>query len=104
MARDHLQPDYDWLIAARLYGAAKRRVRSGGLPEADKVAGAAELRELAEGRGDHYRVQAQAVAELCRMAGADETLIPEWTAIGRERAEQARWPPFSWPGHTPGSR
>jgi hypothetical protein len=35
------------------------------------------------------------VAELCRMAGADEALIPQWIQEGRRRAEAAKLPPFS---------
>jgi hypothetical protein len=41
------------------------------------------------------RALGQAVAELCRMAGADESLIPQWTAEGRRRAEAAQHPPFT---------
>jgi hypothetical protein len=83
------------------------------------TAGAAELRELAAGRADllaeaaglalgtaalkrpEYIAQARAIAELCRLAGADESLIPQWVAEGRRRAEAARLPPFSRPGPAP---
>jgi hypothetical protein len=34
---------------------------------------------------------------LCRLAGADEDLIPQWIEIGRERAEEAGRSPFSQP-------
>jgi hypothetical protein len=36
--------------------------------------------------------QAQAVAELCRLAGADASLIPQWIEEGRRRAEARRVP------------
>ena len=39
------------------------------------------------------------MAELCRMAGADEALIPQWIDEGRCRAEAAQPPPFSRVGH-----
>jgi hypothetical protein len=116
MARDRLGPDRDRLLTARLTGVAYQHARWGGLDEAGKAAGAAELREAAdgradllaetaglalgtsEGRGPEYRAQAQAVAELCRRAGADETLIPQWAEEGRGRAASRRKPPFSDPG------
>jgi hypothetical protein len=81
--------------------------------EAQKAAGAAELREIAgsradllaevagiglgtaEGKGPEYLAQGQAVAELCRLAGAYEDLIPAWIEEGRRRAGAARRPPFS---------
>jgi len=96
-------------------GAAHRHARWGGLTEAEMAAGAAELREIAEqradllaevaglalgtseGKGEEYRAQAQAVAELCYLAGADEPLIPGWIEEGRRRAEIRRKPPFSDP-------
>jgi hypothetical protein len=122
MARDHRGSDPDRLIAARLAGAAQRHARWGGLTEAQKAAGAAELTEVAGGRsdllaqvaglalgtteskGDEYRARGQATAELCRLAGADEDLIPQWTEEGRRRAEAARLPPFSQPRPTPPRR
>ena len=118
MARDRLGPDRDRLLGGRLTSIAQRHARWGDLTEDDKAAGVTELRALAgdradllaeaaglalgtaEGKGDEYQAQAQAVAELCRLAGADETLIPQWTQIGRGRAEQAGWPPFARPGRT----
>jgi hypothetical protein len=41
------------------------------------------------------------VAELCRMAGADEALILQWIQEGRRRAGAAQLPPFSRPGRPP---
>jgi hypothetical protein len=90
--------------------------------EDEAAAGAAELRDVADGRADplaevagialgaaegmgaEYQGQAQAVAELCRLAGADEDLIPEWTEEGRRRAEARRLPPFSQWGRRPPRR
>jgi hypothetical protein len=55
----------------------------------------------AERKGPEYEARAQAVAELCRMAGAEEALIPQWTEEGRRRAEAAQLPPFSRPARAP---
>lgn len=38
---------------------------------------------------------AQCAARLCRQAGADEALIPQWADEGRRRAAAARLAPFS---------
>ena len=91
----------------------------GGLTEAQKAAGAAELRQIAGNRPDllaqtaglalgasddkgrEYQRQGQAVAQLCRLAVLDEALIPGWIEEGKRRAEAARPPPFSQPGRTP---
>jgi len=82
-------------------------------------AGTAELRDAAAGRtdllaeeagievgfaasqGEHDRARAEQVARLCRLADADESLIPRWAEVGRERAELAGKPPFSRPGRAP---
>jgi len=70
-----------------------------GLTPARKAAGGSELRELAdrpdllaevaglalgvaEGKGDEHHAQVQAVAELCRLAGADEDLVQQWVGEG----------------------
>ena len=68
-----------------------------------------ELRELAAGRADllaqvagifegasegrHDEPLARQAVTLCRLAGADDALIPQWTAEGRRRAQAARQPP-----------
>jgi hypothetical protein len=93
MARDHDQADSGRLLSAHLSGIALRHARWGGLTEAGKASGAAELPEVAGDRGDllaevaglalgsansrgpEYEARGQAVAEPCRMAGADEALI-----------------------------
>jgi hypothetical protein len=92
------------------------------MDEAQKAAGAAELQKVAgdradllaevagvslgtaESRGPEYAARAQAIAELCRLARADESLIPGWMEDGRRRAEAAKLPPFSQPGPAPGRR
>jgi hypothetical protein len=119
MAQDHYRADSGRLLNARLWGIALRHARWGGLTGAEKASGAAELREAADDRGDllaevaglalgsdesrgpEYEVRGQAVAELCRMAGADEALIPRWIEEGRRRAEAAKPPPFSRLGRAP---
>jgi hypothetical protein len=113
MARDRPGPARDRLLVARISGIAARRARWGALTGDEKAAGATELREIAgdcgdllaevaglslgasQGKGPEYAVRAQAVAELCRLAGADESLIPGWVEEGRRRAEAAKRPPFS---------
>jgi hypothetical protein len=105
MAHDRPGPDADRLLAARISGIAQRSARWGGLTEDEKAAGAAELREVAgdrpdllaqeaglslgsaEGKGPEYAARGHAVAELCRLAGADESLIAQWVEEGRRRAE-----------------
>ena len=119
MAHNRPGPDADRLLVARLSSTAQRHARWGTIDEAQKAAGAAELREVvgdrpdllaevagislgtSEAKGKEYRAQARAVADLCRMAGADEDLIPAWIEEGKRRAEGARLPPFSRPGRTP---
>ena len=99
---------------ARLSAIAQRHARWRELTEAETTAAVGELRETAGARSDLLaevagimlgasegeldEPKAKAAAELCRQAGADEGLIPEWIAEGRRRAEAARLPPFSRPG------
>lgn len=115
MAQDHRAPDRDRLLAARLDGVALRHARWGGLTEDEKAAGAAELGKVAgdradllaevaglslgtaEGKGREYTARAQAIAELCRLAGADKDQIPQWIEGGRRRVAIRRKPPFSDP-------
>lgn len=119
MIRSRPGPDSDRLIVARLDSIAVRHAGWGAATEDEMAAGAAELQQVADGRADllaetaglalstserkgaEYAAQAQAIAELCRLAGADESLIPQWTEEGRRRAEARRMPPFSQPRRTP---
>jgi hypothetical protein len=91
------RPQADRILVARLSGAAGRLSRWGALDDAQADAGAAKLRELAGGRGDllaevaglalgtaeskgpEYVAQGEAIARLCRAAGADLGAISEWT-------------------------
>jgi hypothetical protein len=105
VAHDHSRTGSGRQLSARLSGIALRHARWGGLTAADKASAAAELSEVTGNRGDllaevaglalgsadcrgpEYQARGQAVAELCRMAGADEALIPQWIQEGRRRAE-----------------
>jgi len=94
---------------AQLTGEARHHARWRPLTEAEEVAAVAELRALAGGRGDLLaevagifegtsegeldEPLARCAARLCRLAGADESLIPQWVEEGRRRAAVARMPP-----------
>jgi hypothetical protein len=81
-------------VEPRPAGAAELRQVAG--QRADLLAEVAGLAlGTAEGKGPEYQARGQAIAELCRLADADEDLIPQWAEIGRERAEAAQRPPFS---------
>ena len=104
MGRDRHGPGRDRLLIAQLAGSAQRHAQWGGLTCAEKAAGAAELREIAgdrpdllaetaglalgtsEGKRAEFEARGQAIAELCRMAGADEDLMARWIEEGRRRA------------------
>ena len=120
VAQDYPGRDRDRLLVARLTAVARRHACWGGLTEAQRASGGSELRQLAdrpdllaevaglalgaaEGKGEEHHVsaQAQAVAELCRLVGADEDLVQQWIGEGKRRAEAAQLPPFSRPGHAP---
>ena len=86
----------------------------GRLDEARKAAGAAELREIggdrpdllaevagislgaAEGKRPEDAAEAQAIAELCRLAGTGVDQIPQRAEEGRRRAEAAQRKPGTW--------
>jgi hypothetical protein len=111
MAHDRPGPDRDRLLVARLDGIAKRHAHWREPTESEIGAALAELREVAgerpdllaevagiflgasEGRLDEPR--ARAAAQLCIAAGADKSMIPEWIAEGKRRAEAAKRPPSS---------
>jgi hypothetical protein len=102
-------PDPDHILVAQLDGAAKRHARWRDPTPDEEAAAVAELSELAAGRadllaevagiqvgfhqGDLDEARAKTIARLCRLAGADETLIPQWAEEGRRRAAAARMPP-----------
>jgi hypothetical protein len=111
MGRDRYGPDPDRLIVAELTGAARRHAQWRELTEAETGAAVAELQEIAGGRADLLaevagiligasdgkpdEPRSKGAAELCRLAGADEDLIPQWTGEGRRRVATARLMPHS---------
>ena len=98
----------DRLLVAQLTGTA-RHARWRDLTQDEQAAAVRELRDLAAGRADllaqvagifegasegrHDEPLARQAAALCRLAGADDALIPQWATEGRRRAQAARQPP-----------
>jgi hypothetical protein len=117
MDQDH-RPRHDRILVAQLTGTARHHARWRELAQDEQDAAVTELRELAGGRtdllaqvagifegaseGELDEPLARQAAHLCRLADADETLIPQWIAEGRRRAEVARMRPHS--GRPRGSR
>ena len=112
MNQDHRPgSDRDRILVAELTGTARHHARWRELAQDEQDAAVTELRELAGGRadllaqvagifegtseGDLDEPRARQAAHLCRLAGADETLIPQWIAEGRRRAGAARMRPHS---------
>jgi hypothetical protein len=109
MNQDRCAPAADRLLVAQLTGTARHHARWRGLTGDEQAAAVTELRELAAGRADllaqvagifegasadrHDEPLARQAAALCRLAGADDALIPRWAAEGRRRAQAARQPP-----------
>ena len=109
--QDRPRPGADRMIVAELTGEARHHARWRELTQDEEAAAVAELREIAgvradllaevagtfegtsEGRLDEPL--ARQAAQLCRLAGADEDLIPQWTEEGRRRAANARMMPHS---------
>jgi threonine dehydrogenase-like Zn-dependent dehydrogenase len=97
-------PDPDRLRYAQIAGAA-RHARA-WLTTDEEAAAVAELKQTAAGRADllaecagtalgfgeggQDAARYRQIAELCIAAGADQTLIECWIAIGRQRAAIAR--------------
>jgi hypothetical protein len=94
------------ITRARIAGTASRYVSREPL---DVDAAVAELREIADGRGDLLAERAGVIlafhdenardgrwprraleAALCIAAGADLTRLMEWIAVGQERAQRIR--------------
>jgi len=110
MNQDH-RPGPDRILVAQLTGTARHHARWRELAQDEQDAAVTELRELAGGRADLLaevagifegasegeldEPLARQATHLCRLAGADETLIPQWIAEGRHRAEAARMRPHS---------
>jgi hypothetical protein len=107
--QDRCAPAADRLLVAQLTGTARHHARWRDLTADEQAAAVTELRDLAGGRADllaqvcgifegasagrHDEPLARQAAALCRLAGADEALIPPWAAEGRRRAQAARQPP-----------
>jgi hypothetical protein len=106
MAVARRKPDPDGITTAQLAGTAGRYVSQKPL---DVDAAVAELREIADGRGDLLAERAGVIlgfhdedardgrwprraleAALCIAAGADLTRLTEWIAVGQERAQRIR--------------
>jgi hypothetical protein len=105
MAIARRKPDPDGITTAQLAGTAGRYVSRKPL---DVEAAVAELREIANGRGDlpaeragitlgfyarenREEWQSKALqAALLITAGADLTRLTEWIAVGQQRAERIR--------------
>jgi hypothetical protein len=113
MARGRHVPDSARLIVASLSGAAQRHANWHEPTEPKTAAAVAEFAQIigdrddgpallaevaglalgtAEGKGQEYQAKARAIAGLCRLAGADDNLIPAWTEEGRRRATAVRPP------------
>jgi len=106
-----MRPQADRLLVAEIWGEARHHARWRALTGDEEAAAVAKLRELAAGRADLLaevagifegtsegeldEPLARQAAGLCRLAGADEDLIPEWVEEGRRRAESARKMPHS---------
>jgi hypothetical protein len=106
MAIARRKPDPDGITRAGLAGTASRHASRERL---DVDAAVAELREIADGRGDLLAERAGVIlgfhdedardgrwprraleAALCIAAGADLTRLTEWIAVGEERAQRIR--------------
>jgi hypothetical protein len=95
---------------AQLTGEARHRARWRPLTAEEEAAAVAELRALAGGRADLLAEVAglfegtsegeldepfaRQAAQLCRLAGADLDLIPDWVTEGKRRAANARRRPY----------
>jgi len=96
--QDRSGADSDRLLVAKLTGEARHHARWRPLTEEEEAAAVSELRTLAAGRSDLLaevagifegtsegeldEPLARRAAQLCRKAGADEALIPQWSMKG----------------------
>ena len=109
MNQDRPGPGPDRLLVAEIFGEARHHAKWRPLTAEEEAAAVAGLRALAGGRNDLLaevagifegtsegeldEPLARCAARLCRLAGADESLIPPWVQEGRRRAAAARMPP-----------
>jgi hypothetical protein len=109
--QDRPRRDAYRIIVAELTGAAQRHARWRELTESKTADAVAELREIAGGRADLLaevaglllgaregaldEAKAKAAAQLCRLEGADESVIPKWIEEGHrhDHDPQAGPPP-----------
>jgi hypothetical protein len=107
-------PGPDHLRYAQIAAAAARYVQGGGSTAGKEAAAIAELAQAAAGRADLLAERAgtalgfsqgglepvrnRQIAELCIAAGADQTLIGRWAAVGRELAARVAAMPSCLPG------
>jgi hypothetical protein len=103
--------DPDRVRYAQVAGAAARYAQGWRLTAEEESAAIAELTQAAAGRADLLAERAgtalgfseggletvrnRQIAELCIAAGADQTLIERWIAIGRELAAAAAAMPYA---------
>ena len=81
-----------WTRPSGAEGAAALREVAGD--RADLLAEAVGIMlGSADGKGPEYQARARAVAEQCRLAGADVEAIPGWIEAGQERRTDTRRPP-----------
>ena len=107
-------PDPDHVRYAQIAAAAARYVQGGGSTAEEEAAAIAELAQTAAGRPDLLAERAgtalgfseggleaarnRQIAEFCIAAGADETLMRRWVAVGRELAARIAAMPSCRPG------
>lgn len=107
-------PDPDHVRYAQIAAAAARYVQGGGSTAEEEAAAIAELAQAAAGRPDLLAERAgtalgfseggleaarnRQIAEFCIAAGADETLMRRWVAVGRELAARIAAMPSCRPG------
>jgi hypothetical protein len=106
MAITRRKPNPDGITSAKIAGTVSRHA---GREPLDVDAALAELREIADGRGDLLAERAGVIfgfheedardgrwasralqAALCIAAGADLTRLTEWIAVGEEQAQRIR--------------
>ena len=107
------QPERDHLLVSEIHGEARHYAARRELTADEHAAAVAALRELAGGRADLLAEVAgllegssegepdeplmRQAAQLCRDAGADPDLIPQWIEEGRRRRANASRPSFGAP-------
>jgi hypothetical protein len=92
VTRSRPGPDHDRLLAARLDGIALRHARWGGLTEAGKADGAAQLRQATGGRGDLLARVAGLALGTAEIRGPEYQARPSGDA-SRHHGVQAAGPP-----------